>query len=89
MENTNEFNSMDGEVTSYEIPTALAPQARNYIDEAAIQNETINASGEEQKSNIEKKLLGADEKHFLPTMLFISGAIILSYYVAKKQGWLN
>ncbi len=49
MENTNEFNSMDREVASYEIPTALAPQTKNYVDQAAMQNETINASGEEQK----------------------------------------
>lgn len=46
---SDEFNSMDGEVTSYEIPTALTPQTKNYIDQAAIENETINADGENEK----------------------------------------
>lgn len=87
---SNEFNSMDGEVRSYEIPTAMAPQTKNYIDEAAIENETINASGDEKKqSNVEKKLLGADEKHFLPSMLFVAGGLLIFHYIAKKQGWLK
>lgn len=87
---SNEFNSMDGEVRSYEIPTALTPQTKNYIDEASIENETINASGDEKKqSDIEKKLFGADEKHFLPSMLVVASVLLAFHYIGKKQGWLK